>query len=255
MQTKKFNTFKSLKKELIIYDYCKIKIKKGESFRVIDIANDLHMGRTTVIDHLQQLSRKYNDFTYSGGNISIIGLGTNGLDGNEGLKVSYMNRTTKNRIEKKKRVYDYLCELVRNNQPIPNLSQLHKDGFIDMHVSTLMKILVELHKDNKIIYSKGKILGVNVPSAKSSTGKEYKFNKPTEETTEIVEETTENVETTEENYDNDINIFTMVDYDKAVKDLIAEYILNADITSKEDILRYINGIMNITDKIRDKLNK
>ena len=248
MQTKKFNTFKSLKKETMIYDYCKTKIKKGESFMVVDIARDLNMGRSTVIDHLQQLSRRYNDFTYSGGNISIIGLGTNGLGGNEGLKVSVMNRTTKSRIDKKNRVYKYLVELSKEDKPIPNLSQLHKDAFTDMHVSTLMKILVELHKDNKIIYSNGKILGVNVPSAKSSTGKEYKFNKPTEETTEIVE-------TTEENYDNDINTFTMVDYDKAVKNLIAEYILNADITSKEDILRYINGIMNITDKIRNKLNE
>lgn len=256
IKAKKYNTFKSLKKQQMIYDYCEKRIKKGEVFTIKDIANDLQIARSSAIEHLQEISKKFNNFSYDKGNIYIIGVGTNGIKGNEGLVVKKMNKTTKSRIEKKKKVYDYLVGLAKEDKNIPCLSRLH-DVFNDMHVSNLAYVLQSLHDDNKIIYKRGKIIAVNIPSVKSTTGKEIKYVKQQEDTVEPqVVETVEPVETQEpeseviEPITNNIGID---DFDKNVKDLIADYILNADITTKEDIISYVNAIMNITDKLKKKL--
>ena len=182
-----------------------------------------------------------------------------------------MSKTTKSRIEKKERVYKYLCELVNNNQKIPCLSYL-SEHFTDMHLTTLMAVLKDLDKDNKIIFKRGQVIAVNVPDVKADKQKVLKYNsgeadpeekgfKPLCSTKKISVQGTLDLDNIENTFSftpveapkvNLVSIDTSK-YDKAVKDLIAEYILNANISTREEIVEYVDSIMKITDKLKDKL--
>lgn len=138
-------------------------------------------------------------------------------------------RTTQSREEKKEMVYNYLCLLEMEGRKIPNLTGLSKI-INNMHITTLMDILKTLDKEHKIIYHKGKILTVNI--------------------TELKAETPEPVE---EEKDKKTSLETK--FDLAVKDVIAEYITNANITTRDEIIGYVDAIVKITDKVKNKIFK
>jgi len=281
-------TFKRLRKHTLVYDYCKEKIKKGDTFTISDISKDLKMSRTSVIEYLQEISNRYNDITYSGGVITLIGvgnsIGNNNSRNNEGLTVKKLPRSTYSRQQKKIRVYNYLVDLVNQGKKIPCLSYLSKD-FTDMHLTTLMEVLKQLDKENKIIYKRGQVVAVNVPNVIGNREKTLKYNngenikeekKEENDTMELREQTgfvplcsTQEMQVTGEidtNVLKDTFSFRSTEpakvsivsidtskFDKAVKDLIAEYILNANITTREEIVEYVDSIMKITDKLKNKL--
>ena len=146
MGSRKYNTTKSLKKQKLIFNYCKTKIENGETFKLKDIANDLNMSRSSTTEYLQEIARRNKKFVYQNGNIIIVGIGTN-----------MANNVTINKQE---------------------------------NVKNVTKCDINIEK-----------------------------------------------------------------YDKDVKDVIADYILYANITKREEIVNYVNAIMNITDKLREKLLK
>lgn len=251
------NSFKRLKKQALVYDYCKDRIKKGEMFNIKDISKDLDIALTTTYELVEELSNKYNDFTYDKGTITILGIGNSKSKNNKGVTVKDIKRTTCTRIEKVNRVYKYLVALVNEGKTIPNLSTLHNTAFTDMHTTTLMEVLKDLDRENKIIYQRGNILGVNVPSVRGDREKEYKANKQEQleiniPVKEVSTKFVDYVEITKEEADD---AFTLEYYDKAVKEVIADYILNANITTSEEIIEYVNAITKITDKIKNKLMK
>lgn len=246
--------FKRIKRQEKVFEYITEKLINKKSFLTEDISRDLSIPKTTVIELLNELNEK-GKITYKKGIIYVEGLGNN--RDIEDVKVTKMPKTTKSRIEKKNRVYNYLVELAKENKPIPNLTGLGV-AFNDMHLTTLMTVLKELDKDEKIIYRKGRIIAVNVPSVRSTKEKEIKYAKQ-EETYKDVKVTDDVIEEPyveckgETDMMSDIQLDFKDKYDRAVKDLIAEYILNADITSKEDIITYVETLMKITDKLKEKL--
>lgn len=296
-RNKKRHGFKRLKRQLQVYDYCKTRISRGDTFQMVDIANDLGIGRSTVTELLQELAEKDSNFIYNRGCIKIKGIGNNGYgklaEDEKGLVVKKIPRSTKSRLEKRERVFNYLCELVNSNQKIPNLTILSKH-FTDMHMTTLMDILKQLDLENKVIYKHGQVIAVNVPSVKGDRERELKYNNGTineeedkgeNDTMEITtyEPPKEKIDTSkyiplcstqELQVTGEIDTNVLKDafsfrateptkvsivsidtskYDKAVKDLVAEYILNANITTREEIVEYVDSIMKITDKLKDKL--
>jgi len=159
------------------------------------------------------------------------------LKNNGNVVVKKMNRTTKSRIEKKMEVYSYLVELVNDNKKLPNLTNISmRLGF---SISTMQNVLKQLDKENKVIYRKGKILMVNIPSVKSTTGKETKYVKQEEKATKTVNTVKRSC--------------SKEKYDLAVKKVISEYIINSNVTTRDDIVSYIDAIVSITDKVKNKL--
>lgn len=146
MATRPYNTTKSIKKQRLIYNYCKTKIENGETFKLKDIVNDLNISKSSTIEYLQEISRRNKKFVYQNGNVVIVGLGTN----------------------------------MANNVAL----------FKQENVKSVTKCDINIEK-----------------------------------------------------------------YDKNVKDIIADYILNSNVKTREEIVNYVNAIMNITDKLREKLLK
>lgn len=248
------HNFGHLRKVNRVYEYVETRISRGDIFTVQDMAKDLKIARTTCIGILQELQETTNgELQYSRGSIVVKNVGTNGYgkvsSNNEGVKVKKVARSTQSRLEKKERVYAYLCELAKENKPIPCLSDMHKD-FTDMHVSNLMDILKVLDEEDKIIYKRGQVLAVNYRDVKSNTGKTLKYVKQGQLEIPVQEEQKEIKE--EVVSDISLDIQTQ-NYDKAVKELIADYILNADITTREEIMAYIDALLKITNKLKEKL--
>lgn len=138
--------------------------------------------------------------------------------------------TTQSRIEKKQRVYNYLVNLIREGKSLPNLTGLSR-VFTDMHTSTMMSVLQALDKDKKLIYHKGKVIAVNVPEEEKITVNKAEISHTVEETS----------------YESK--------FDKAVKEVVADYILNANISTRDEIIGYVDAIVKITDKVKEKLFK
>jgi len=259
------HNFKRLKRQMKVYDYCLENISNHRTFTVDNIVKDLEIPRSTLVELLNELTAEKKLF-YQRGYIEITNIGNNGCNDRlmrdrEGLKVKTIPRTTQGREQKKQEVYNYLCELAKNNQDIPCLTEMHKNRFEnDMHITTLMEILKQLDIEDKIIYRKGKVMAVYVKdlSKEKENGKTL-VNVSTQEKIDLdnvveeepIEETEE--ERVEENM-SDLQLETQIqNYDKAVKELIADYIMNADITTRDEIVEYVDAILKITDKLKTKL--
>lgn len=244
--------FKRLKRQMQVYDYCNNKINNHETFQVQNIATDLGIARSTVIEILQELSEKDKNFIYKRGCIKINGVGNNGYgklaSDEEGLKVSKLSNRSLVRVQKKQKVYDYLVEKTKKDEPIPMLSTM-ATNFEDITLSYLSKILKELDKESKIIYRQGKVVAVNTPNIKTDGGKSIKYVK-TEEPTYFEEDMPKAEPTFKE-----VKSVSKEDYNRAVKNLIASYILNADISTRDEIMSYVDSLMKITDKLSLELFK
>lgn len=279
-RNRKNHGFKRLKRQMRVYDYCLEKISNNITFTLDDISKDLGIPRSTLVELLNELTRDKKLY-YSRGYIEITNVGNNGCNDRlmrdrAGLKVKTIPRTTQNKELKKAEVYNYLCELINKNSSIPNLTDLHKMRFEnEMHVTTLRDILIELDSEDKIIYRKGKVVAVYVKdlTKEKDTGKTLK-NVPTQESLPIEENACINIpeeeytpkhyieafnpllEPTsepEEEVMSDVQLDLTEKYDKAVKELIADYILNADIHTRDEIIEYIDALLKITNKLREKL--
>lgn len=271
--------FKRLKRQTQVYEYCKTNIKNGRTFTLEDIAKDTNIPRSTLVELLNELQDKMNDtFIYQRGYIEIKGLGNNGVgkraEDVKGLKVYKIPKSTQTRNEKIQKIYDYLSDLASKDKPLPCLSELTKKLNIG-HVSTVMEILKQMDRDNKIIYQHGKIIAVNVPDVKAEKEKRLVYTKQEKQEPTVTVDNTYEVSTT--GTDTEIHItglpvffeepieepkieetpsIIITDteiYDKAVKDLVADYIINAAITTREEVLEYVDAIYKITDKLKDKL--
>ena len=153
--------------------------------------------------------------------------------------------TVKERKERVKRVYNYLCDLANSNSKLPRLDDLHK-VFNDRSKSNLCAILKQLDKENKIIYKSGKVIAVNVPNARGVKEKSYKFDNVSLNQT---------VPGKLEIKGTPIQLMQIdtTKFDKVVKDIIADTIKNADVLKRDDIVKEIDTIMSITDKLKKKL--
>lgn len=297
--------FKRLKRQTQVYEYCRTNIKDNKTFTIDDIARDTNIPKSTLVELLHEIQDKMNgNFIYNRGYIEIKGMGNNGVgkraEDVKGLKVYKIPKSTQTRNEKIKKIYDYLSDLASKDKQLPCLSELAKKLNVG-HVSTVMEILKQMDRDNKIIYQHGKILAVNVPDVKADKEKRLVYAK-TEfpEIGEIPQKELEQFEAHNvqfigyENNDSKIvsnyvplsvepkeitgpipvTLHTTIDsdviaksfgmsdialdtqmknYDKAVKELVADYIINADINTKDEILDYVNAIYKITDKLKQKL--
>lgn len=256
--------FKRLKRQAQVREYCLRRIKANETFSVLDIANDLGVARTTVIGILQELSEKDKDFIYQRGYIKILNVGDNGIgkiaEDNKGLKVRRMGNNRLKKLQKKANIYGYLQTLTKEGNAIPPMKELMRElkelyGITDCQ-GNICKLLQELEQEDKIIYKNGKVLAVNLKDVKSDTGKTLKYVKqeePVEE--EIMEEpeVLEEPELIEEPTECVMEITDSEKFDKAVKELVVDYLNNADITTREEVVSYVDALYKITDKLKDKL--
>ena len=175
---------------------------------------------------------------------------------NRTYKTGGEGRTTRARKEKCRKVYDYLVSETKQGHEIPNLTTLSRTVFTDMHLTNLMEILYTLSVQGKIIYKRGKVLAVSVPKVNGVREREYKFMKnndninnvhvTTPVADRIIKENKQ--ELAEEKNETEVQKF-----DKVVKEVIADYILKSNARTKDDMIKYIEAITNITDKIRKKL--
>ena len=262
-RNRKKHNFKRLKRQMRVYDYCLENISNHRTFTVDDIAKDLQIPRSTLVELLNELTAEKKLF-YQRGYIEITNIGNNGCNDRlmrdrDGLIVKTIPRTTHNREIKKQEVYNYLCELVKNNQDIPCLTEMHKDRFEnDMHITTLMEVLKQLDKEDKIIYRRGKIMAVYVKdlTKEKDTGKTLKYVKQEEPVEEEIMEEPEVIEEPEEIEEPTECVMEITDsekFDKAVKELVVDYLNNADITTREEVVSYVDALYKITDKLKDKL--
>lgn len=171
-----------------------------------------------------------------------------------GSRMGKGERTTLSRKIKQDKVYSYLVGLVNSNKELPNLSTLYRTAFKDdMHLTNLMEVLQQLNLQGKIIYRKGKILAVSVPKVNAPKERAFKFddNALSREEQRQREYALNNVK----NIKPVKNIDEVFDerYNQAVKQLIADYILKANITTRDEIVEYIDSLFKITDKLKDKM--
>lgn len=271
------HNFKRIKRQMKVYDYCLENISNHITFTVDDIAKDLQIPRSTLVELLNELTDT-GKLYYQRGYIEIKNIGNNGcnpkiVNDREGLKVKRLPRNTQTKLQKQNDVYSYLCELTNKGVQIPCLTDLYKMKFENqMHITTLMEILKQLDRDDKIIYKKGKILAVYIKdlSKEKDTGKTLKYNNGSNDIIYYEEPITESVEQLDdikipndrykyvpikpmEDQMSDVQLDLTEKYDKAVKELIAEYIMNANITTRDEIMEYVDAILKITDKLRNKL--
>ncbi len=169
-----------------------------------------------------------------------------------GSRMGKGERTTLSRKIKQDKVYSYLVGLANSNKELPNLTTLYRTKFKDdMHLTNLMEVLQQLNIQGKIIYRKGKILAVSVPKVNAPKERAFKFDnkekkyglnnvKPVSLQIDAIEDETKD-ETFEERYAI------------AVKQLIADYILNSNVTTRDEIVEYIDSLFKITDKLKDKM--
>lgn len=163
-------------------------------------------------------------------------------------------RTTLSRKIKQDKVYNYLVDLVNSNKELPNLSTLYRTKFKDdMHLTNLMEVLQQLNLQGKIIYRKGKILAVSVPKVNAPKERTFKFddNAQSREEQRQYKNALNNVK----NIKPAKNIDELFDerYNQAVKQLIADYILKSNITTRDEMVEYINSLFKITDRLKDKM--
>lgn len=281
------HSFKRLKRQNQVLEYCKEKIKQGNSFTVDDISNDLGIPRTTVVELLHELEEKKSyGLKYNRGYIEIKGLGNNGngirAKQVEGLKVTKMGNNRLKKLQKKANIYGHLQTLTKEGNAIPPIKELMKElkelyGITDSSVN-VCKLLQELDREDKIIYRNGKVLAVNVKDVKSDTGKTLKYvkqenkepgvlvqddalqsaaniaNKPIDSNELVLDNVNIIGMPKQEISMSDLQLETQIqNYDKAVKELVADYITNANISTRDEMVEYIDAIFKITDKLKNKL--
>ena len=144
------------------------------------------------------------------------------------------------RIIRETSIYNYLIGMVKQDKELPTLKDLYERLEFDGHISTLCKALQSLDKQKKIIYSQGKVRAVNIPNVMSRT--EHTMVAAKQEPKQEIR-TINNVKMTDDEQK----------YDRAVKELVADYITNADINSKDELISYIDILYKITDKFKEKL--
>ena len=307
------HSFKRLKRQNQVLEYCKTKIKQGISFSVDDITKDLGIPRSTVVELLHELEEKKTyGLIYNRGYIEIKDLGNNGNGFRakqvEGLKVKKMGNNMLKKLQKKANIYGHLQTLTKEGYAIPPMKKLMKElkelyGITDCQ-GNICKLLQELDQEDKIIYKNGKVLAVNVKDIKSDTGKTLTYVKQekTKEPSVLVQSdalqstvdptiiakafniptftetdnyiafegslTNKPVDSNELVLDNvniigvpkqeismsDLQLETQIqNFDKAVKELVADYITNANISTRDEMVEYIDAIFKITDKLKNKL--
>ena len=139
--------------------------------------------------------------------------------------------TTKS-LKKLKLIFNYCKTKIENGETF----QI-KDIANDLNISrssTVEYLQVIARRNKKFVYQNGNIVIVGLGS---NVANNVTLNEQ------------ENVKSVTK---CDINIEM---YDKYVKDVIADYILYANIKTREEIVNYVNALMNITDKLREKLLK
>lgn len=171
-----------------------------------------------------------------------------------GSRMGKGNRTTLSRKIKQDKVYEYLVGLAKEGKDFPNLTNLYRTRFHDdMHLTNLMEVLQQLNLQGKIIYRKGKILAVSIPKANETRERAFKFadNAQSREEKRQRKYALNNVK----NIKSVKNVNELFDerYNQAVKQLIADYILKANITTRDEIVEYIDSLFKITDRLKDKL--
>lgn len=256
-----------LRKQAIVFQYMKNKINNGESFIINDISKDLKMSYSTTREIIRELWEQHYIIYEGTGYIEIPGFGNN----NREQRMHDLERHKKRDLRRvrEQKLYSYLCGLANANKPLPSLSEIMKKPQFKntIHISTMSNMLTSLANQKKIVYKKGKVVGVYVRNREELKGSETMDEKHTNwyedkcshnETAQPVEHHIEAFNPSLELKIEETPSIMITDterYDKAVKDLIAEYITNADITTRDEILSYVDAIMKITDKLRDKLWK
>lgn len=133
-----------------------------------------------------------------------------------------------------KRTMDYLVAKVKNNETIPNLTQMG----IELAISrqTLSACLIRLANKGKIKYRKGQVLMVQIPQANAQFERTFKTVKQEEKmsTSELKQR-----------------------YDEIVKEIITNFIkaIPSEELNAESIMQYSTSILNITNNIKEKLFK
>ena len=164
------------------------------------------------------------------------------------------------KLQKKTNIYGHLQTLVKEGHTIPPMKELMKElkelyGITDCQ-GNICKLLQELDQEDKIIYKNGKVLAVNLKDVKSDTGKTLKYVKQEEPVEEEIMEEPEEIEEPElieEPTECVMEITDSEKFDKAVKELVVDYLNNADITTREEVVSYVDALYKITDKLKEKL--
>ena len=183
--------------------------------------------------------RRLGDFNSTVGNVHIgkeirINKGTN-PDAPHRKKYEEILRgehkfTNPKTLERANKVYNYLLDKVKAGKKIPCMYDIADD--LSIPYSSLRDMFLVLQTQKKLTYTRGKVTLLKVAEGTIEKEMVYKEVKTQGKLTE--------------------NEF-LERYDKAVKEIISDLIRNSTANNKDEFIKYIESITNVTDALRNKL--